>query len=139
MATFKDSKGNEWQVIVHYKSIEEVEFRVGLNLLNTANNHFKELENPVYVGNALYVLCERQITSRGMDDYAFGIAIAGDCYPKAVEALMRAIVNFFPNPRRRILTRIVDAVVKENNLITESMNDITAEKLDAALAEFESL
>jgi hypothetical protein len=136
MAAFKDEDGREWSVKVHYKSIEAVEERVGINLPKVAQEHFADLEDVVKTSAALYVLCESQAKEYGLDDWKFGEAIAGDIYPKAVEALMRAIIDFFPQSRRRILTKIIDAIVTKNQMIDEKIDLVTNQKMDEVLKDF---
>ena len=132
MATFKDEEGREWIVKVHYKALQDVRDRVGIDLLDEVSNEFKGFADPINTCNALYVICEKQCKGREMTDEDFGECLVGDTYPKAVEALMRSIVDFFPSGRRKVLHAAIDAVadhVKKTEEMFQQIPEGTLEKI----------
>ena len=133
MRSFKDNEGRDWLVAVNVATVKRVRAECGVDLASAtepnAENGESPLErlagDPVLLVDVLYSLCRKQAEKRGVDDEAFGTAIAGDSVAAAADALMEAIVDFFPNPRRKLLMKALTEA-RETQRKAEEALEITA-------------
>lgn len=103
MPTFKTGE-QEWLVRLDAPTIAEVRERVGVDLADTTGQTFAKLQqDPVSLVNSLWVIVEKQALQRGVTDEQFGASLVGDPIEEATEALLNAIVDFFPRRKREIL------------------------------------
>ena len=83
--------------------------------------------DPVLLVDVLFALCKDEADAKQVSDEQFGAAMAGDAVAKATEALLDEIVDFFPQPRRTILRRLVETA----RLVSAK----AAERIDKALQD----
>lgn len=103
MPQFKDLKGRTWDVSVNISSVKRTRDLTGVDLLDTKSGAvFERLaSDPVMLIDVLYAICKPQADAVGVDDIAFGEAMAGDPIDEASRVLIDAIVGFTPNPSVR--------------------------------------
>jgi hypothetical protein len=116
---FKDSQGREWTIDVTIGQIKRVRDLVKVNLYALFQEEAKRLfSDPVLLVDTLYVLCQQQAEARKMSDEDFGRIFEGDVLEAAANALLEAVLDFFPSSRRTILRATVD---KSNELASQAM------------------
>lgn len=105
MATFKDAAGRQWDVTLTVSAIKVVRERLKIDL-GTIMQDETGLANLLYVNpegfvNMLWVLCERQAKAMtpAVDDMEFGYGFGGATIEAASDAMMTAIVDFFPRSK----------------------------------------
>lgn len=135
--TFKDSKGREWQIAITVNTVKHARDRVNLDLLKIMDRGERVIErlgeDPVLLCNVLFVLVEEEAGKRGVTDVEFGESLIGDAIADATDALVRAIIDFFPQPRRGLLLKAM-----ERAQALQTRAGVKAEeKLDEILAKME--
>ena len=107
MKTFKDNAGRSWTVSVTVDAVKRVRSLVGINLLDAIDGNLIErlVGDPVLLCDVLFALCRPEADRLGVSDEAFGQAMAGDALEHATSALLEELVDFFPNPKRRLLAK----------------------------------
>ena len=143
MASFRDPDGRDWTVDVNYVTLQRVDDVLGVKLLDEVQSNFAMLENPAVACHALFLVCEDEAKERGVRDVDFAKMMKGDTYPRAIEALLRAIIAFFPSGRQRVLLPTLEASLnyeretekmyhavdgKELNRILNSTKNLSSEK-----------
>lgn len=105
MRSFNDNKGRTWTVEVTVASIKRVKAMVGVFLPAVLDDDAALLKrlgsDVVLVCDVLYVLVKPQADAAGVSDEKFGESLAGDAIGSATAALMEALIDFFPDARRR--------------------------------------
>lgn len=121
MATFKDSTGREWVVVVDLPAMRRVRARTGFEL--GKQSRLRELADDwVLLVDVLYVLCEEQAKSAGVQPEEFGKALVGDPIGEALDAFQDAYLDFYPSrqaePLRALLamTRDMEAAAQRSVL-----------------------
>lgn len=134
---FCDAKGREWLVEINVNSIVRIRDRVEVDLLSMVDREAKLIEriaeDPVLLCNVLFVACQPEAEKRGITDSDFGEGLVGDAISSATEALLQALVDFFPMPRRGLLQRAIDRLKP----LQEKATAIASRKLDELLAKAE--
>ena len=119
MAEFKDAKDEVWEIKITTRTAADVKEALGFSIFDLLqpDKTWETEEDTIKLVDAMYVLCRRQATSRGIDDYGFAEVVAGDVYPEALTALLQAIIDFYPASRKSGLQKILDeAVVRATEL-----------------------
>ena len=107
MKTFKDNAGRTWTVSVNVDAIRRVRSALGVNLMEAVEGDLLEQlsSDPVLLCDVIYVVCRPEAEARSVSDEDFGRAMAGDAIGHATAALLEDLVDFFPQGRRRVLSK----------------------------------
>lgn len=107
MASFKDSSGRVWVVEITVGTIRRVRSLVDINLLEVVEGPLIERlsSDPLLLCDVLYAVCQPQAEESGLSDEDFGEGLAGDVIDEATSALLESLVAFFPESRRRLLSK----------------------------------
>ncbi|MFA5424524.1 MAG: hypothetical protein WC374_11780 [Phycisphaerae bacterium] len=147
MRSFKDRMGMEWQIEITIGTSIEFKDRLGLDLdaseqiccphckhlLYEENGLLKVSNNSNLLFKALYVACEAQAIERNLTAKAFYALFSDDSITSANRAFIEALIDFFPNARRReSLTRLVESLraIEEKNL---DQSEKAADRLEEML------
>jgi hypothetical protein len=105
MRSFQDNLGHPWIVTVNVDAVKRVRKLLDVNLLEVAEGKLLErlANDPVLLCDVLYVLIKPDADKRNVSDEEFGRAMGGDAILQATEALLEELVDFFPQPKRRLL------------------------------------
>jgi len=136
MASFTDSKSKDWNVAISVEDVRQVRAVCGVNLYEAIDgNLFAKLAgDPVALVDVLYVVCKSQADSRGINAEEFGRALAGDSIEKASDALIEAIIDFFPKARREVLRQIAAKLATvQAKVATRAKAIIESPELDRAV------
>ena len=116
MAKFKDSDDREWTLFIDIPAVKELR-KHDLDVLGMFDGGFEVFEklvgDPVRLVDTLWVLCTEQVSNRGMDETAFAKALYGDALLRATNALIEAVCDFFPDPKRRATIMMVFRKIQE--------------------------
>lgn len=126
MATFRDTSGRAWVVGVTVGAIKRVRAELQVDLYKLADDGFKGLAellgDPCRLVDVVYVLCKDQADAHKVSDEAFGGALGGDALGALADAFVEALIDFFPDARRREALRKVVAKGKTvEDLATQRM------------------
>ena len=100
---FSDKDGRNWVVTLNVHSIKSIKQELGLDLLDEKVHETlqKLAEDLVLAIDVLYLALKDKLDTADISDVEFGRSLSGDCLNEAVGALVQALVDFFPNPRKR--------------------------------------
>lgn len=129
MRNFIDSSGRVWVVDISVATIKRVRSLTGVNLLEVIQGELIEQlsSDPILLADCLYAVCQPQAVREGVSDEAFGQALAGDVIDRATTALLEGLIEFFPEPKRRLLEK---ATAKYRQVQTQALALVEA-KLDS--------
>ncbi len=150
MHSFKDFRGDQWDIELLRSSLRTIKARTGIDLLCIyevdAENQLKNME--LVLGDEdklieiLTVACATQICERKLTPVEFGDRLKAESLDAAADALAREGASFFPAARRSAIISVLDtAQLVAKNL--ESMSHVNfnaseeAERISKLL--FESL
>ena len=119
MRTFHDNAGRNWTVTLNVATLKRIRALTSIDLINiiSLDEHRKpnvELlerlsEDPILLVDVLYAACKPEADAQNVTDEQFGAAMAGDAIEHATNALLEELVSFFPDPKRKVLQKILDA------------------------------
>jgi len=112
MNIFKDGLGRTWTVTVNVASTKRVKGAIDIDLMEVVNKDGTVLsrlhEDPETLVNVLYLLCKPQADTLGLTDENFGeLFETGEILEEACNALIEALISFFPPRRREILRKVM--------------------------------
>jgi hypothetical protein len=120
MKTFTDNAGRVWTVQVNVDAIKRVRDLVQVNLLEVVEGKLLErlISDPVLLCDVIYSLCKPEADAKNISDVDFGKAMAGDAIDGGTTALLEELVDFFPQAKRRVLSK---ALAKLRKLETAAL------------------
>lgn len=121
MPAFKDSLGREWLVKISGPVINDVRKELDLDLVSLGDPVFPKLSNLGLLVNCLWVVCRKQAHALGVNDIQFGEGLVGDCLEGAAEALVEAVLDFFPRSIRETLRALSRQDAATKNAAMEMM------------------
>lgn len=125
MRNFIDSSGRVWVVDINVATVKRVKTLAQVNLLEVVQGELIERlsTDPVLLADVLYAVCQPQALREQVSDEAFGQALAGDVIDRATTALLEGLIEFFPEPRRRLLEK---ATAKYRQVQTKALELVEA-------------
>lgn len=125
MRTFK-AGDRDWSILVTVATLNRVKSLTGYLLTDLVDSKSKLIADaavsPLVLPNLLYATCKPQADQDGVTDEQFGEQLAGDVLGRATEALIEAVIDFFPNARQRELNRTLLGKTQETfDLVTSGM------------------
>lgn len=106
MASFTDSTGEEWQLHIDIPTARRVKRETGVDIVNVSKPAFSDLGDILTLVDVLSVILTPQIEEAGLTEHDFACRLAGDAIEDAANALIAAIIEFFPSRQRDLLTRV---------------------------------
>lgn len=133
MKKFLDNENREWSLSVTVGDAKRIKAKYGLDLLD--HKAVAEIaSDPISLVNALWAVCESQAAMRGVTEEDFGRGLAGDAIDYATDALLGAIVDFFPRRQREALKALLARISQANEqAATLAAEKMTGEKMGAAI------
>ena len=119
MKSFTDNTGRVWTVNVNVGTVKRVRALCGVDIANVISigsdgkPEVTLLErlatDPVLLVDVLYAVCKEDADAKKVSDEDFGRAMAGDAVELASAALLDEIIDFFPEAKRRVFGKILNA------------------------------
>lgn len=105
MQKYIDSVGRIWVVSIDVATIKRVRSLTAVNLLEIVEGQLIErLSNdPVLLCDVLYAVLEPQAKTQNVSEESFGQGLAGNAIADATAALLKGLIDFFPEPKSRLL------------------------------------
>lgn len=132
MRSFKDSKGDIWDVAIHITAERRLRSRLNFSLIDLAKDKFIGLADflgdPIRLVDVLYVICEDQCRERGISDEDFGRRMFGDTITKATQAFLEELTDFFPEPEVRAA---LDLILKTGRKVAQGILANSLKQLQA--------
>ncbi len=128
MASFKDRKGQDWQISLDPVTVDEVREKHKVDLVNLDKDPLQLLRiNPMKLVAVVHILCQEQIQERNLtpEQFAKSLQFPPDEMLAAVE---ESIVSFFPTGRhshvREVLAGAAGMAVNLDKLTTVKMRQV---------------
>ncbi|MEX2187955.1 MAG: hypothetical protein WD875_14210 [Pirellulales bacterium] len=120
MPSFKDTNGREWLVTLNVAQVKRVREQLRINLADLQEGDLlSRLADPVTLVDVLFVLVQPQADDINVSDEQFATGLGGDTLTAASTALLEALCDFFPDPQRMLLRKVLRATtVKRAEAIT---------------------
>lgn len=132
MRQFRDNREQTWDVTLNVSQVRAVRDILGVDLLKIieANSDvFAKLDDPYTLCDVLYVLCRQQAAERGITDEQFGVGLGGDSLDAGAGALLEALIDFFPSPKRDFLRRILQMATARREAMAEAIQATPLQEL----------
>ncbi len=113
MRTFSDATGRSWSVAITVDTIKRVRALVQVDLLEAVSGTLLErlASDPILLCDVLFAAVKPEADLRQVSDADFGRAMAGDAIEQATRALLEDLVDFFPQPKRRVLSKALGTLL----------------------------
>lgn len=133
MPAFKDTNGREWILKLDAPKIRAVRQELSVDLAGIDGKAFHQLaDDEVLLVDALWILCREQANGTTSDQ--FGAALVGDPIEAATDALLAAILDFFPNRKRTLLKTLASKNAKVRELaMQQALEEINDPELEAKI------
>ncbi|WP_348700895.1 hypothetical protein [uncultured Limnobacter sp.] len=107
MSKFTDTEGRVWNVQLTVHLVKEVKQRLDVDLLDEQVHETLTLLTGDIVKSVdvLYILCSSQADKNEISDVEFGESLYGDVLFEGINAMVEALIDFFPNPKKRMWIR----------------------------------
>ncbi len=106
MQKFVDRAGRIWIVDIDNTTLRRVKTLTECIFLKIDGDLITRLStDPLLLGDVLFAICKPQADQQQITDEAFGEGLAGNSIDDATGALLEALINYFPESRRRLLRK----------------------------------
>ena len=107
MSKFTDTEGRVWNVQLTVHLVKEVKQRLDVDLLDEQVHETLTLLTGDIVKSVdvLYILGSSQADKNEISDVEFGESLYGDVLFEGINAMVEALIDFFPNPKKRMWIR----------------------------------
>jgi hypothetical protein len=118
MKSFKDSMGRTWTLEINVGAVKRIRAICDINILDLVTIDEKTNQpnvdmltklssDPVLLVDCLYAVCKPDADAQGISDEEFGRAMSGDTIEYATNELLDAIVDFFPEAKRKLFQKVL--------------------------------
>lgn len=136
---FQDTAGRTWRLALDVGLVRHVRQVCDVDLVDWGGSPgdtaaavpppLRLASDPCLLVDVLWLLCEEQARAKEIDDVAFGRGMAGDAIADAVDALLQAIIAFFPSrkrsPLQKAMTRLRQLEDRAVGMANEALDDPT--------------
>ena len=146
MHSFADRHDHTWKLDITIPDTHRVRRELDVDLLDL-QTYEKLTIDWVLLAQVLWVLCREQAEQQNVSEEEFGRGLAGEAIDRATEALLEAVVDFFPPRRRRLLQQVhakaqqletASTAHVETILSGDRLDQLLKTKLDALDRELEA-
>mgnify|MGYP001330450161 FL=1 len=146
MKVFKDNQNRPWTIVVNVATVKRVRSLLDVNLLDVVKLDKKDKPNidllerlasdPVLLCDVIYCICKPDADLQNISDEDFGAAMGGDAIEHATTALLEELVDFFPEAKRLVLRKLMNAGEKVKNRMEKALKlQLADPKLDKELED----
>ena len=146
MKVFKDNQNRPWTIVVNVATVKRVRSLLDINLLDVVKLDKKDKPNidlleqlardPVLLCDVIYCICKPDADAQNISDEDFGMAMSGDAIEHATTALLEELVDFFPEAKRLVLRKLMNAGEKVKTRMEKALKlQLADPKLDQELED----
>jgi hypothetical protein len=131
MKCFKDNQNRNWTIVVNVATVKRVRSLLDINLLDVVkldNNNKPNVDlleqlasDPVLLCDVIYCICKPEADAQNISDEDFGMAMGGDAIEHATTALLEELVDFFPEAKRLVLRKLMNAGEKVKHQMEKAL------------------
>lgn len=111
MAQFTDNSGRAWSIVVNVGTVKRVRELCGVNLLDAGDPKSDTLnrlaEDAVLLIDVLWACVKPEAEKQGVSNDSFCDSIVGEPISYGAAALLEAIKDFFPQPRKGLMEKLI--------------------------------
>ena len=144
MKCFKDNQNRNWTIVVNVAAVKRVRSLLDINLLDVVKLDEKNRPNvdlleqlasdPVLLCDVIYCICKPDADAQSISDEDFGSSMGGDAIEHATTALLEELVDFFPEAKRLVLRKLMNAGEKVKLRMEKALKlELDNPKLDKEL------
>lgn len=116
--SFTDDTGDSWELKINVHTAGLIKDETEIDILEAARGKFQCLQDivhdPYNLGAVLWTLCREQAVARGLDEKQFAERFASaDVLDQAADALLHALICFFPQRVRPALERTLQKLAQK--------------------------
>lgn len=139
MHTFTDNTGDSWSIVLLRPQLKQVKAELGIDLLAVENKTLwmKLIDDLMLLGDLASILLQEQIKTKGLNEEGFAKRFAGEGLENFCQALLQAIVDFFPPRKRAILQQVLRDVQTMQTTFLESSESLVSSGKPMELAHLE--
>ncbi|MEO2045206.1 MAG: hypothetical protein ABGX16_01365 [Pirellulales bacterium] len=139
MAAFTDRKGNSWVIDVNTTSLKKLKTH-GYDISETVEDGSiitRMMEDPIFLVDLIYVLCQDQAEKRSISDEQFGEMVGrGDIIGPATEALVEELTLFFRS-RGQVMDKAMSKFLSlQGKMVEEAKRKIDSVDEDLVIERF---
>ena len=133
MRIFKDTAGRSWSLAINVDAIKRVRSMANVDLLDVTCVD-RLTGDPVLLCDVLYALLKSDADAAKVTDIDFGRAMGGDTLDAATTAFLEELADFFPRPRRQVLSLALEKARAVEAKVTElATKRLQSPELDAQI------
>jgi hypothetical protein len=131
MKCFKDNQNRNWTIVVNVAAVKRVRSLLEINLLDVVKLDEKNRPNvdlleqlasdPILLCDVIYCICKPEADTQNISDEDFGMAMSGDAIEHATTALLEELVDFFPEAKRLVLRKLMNAGEKVKHQMEKAL------------------
>lgn len=144
MQYVKDRNGRDWEIKITVNTLKRIKAFCNFDLINliavdekTGEPNVTLLEelanDPILLVDVLYATCKPQADLNNITDEQFGELFAGDEIENAISVLLEEIINFFPDAKKKLWSKVNQAskitAKKHKTALMEELDKIQVEDL----------
>lgn len=129
--SFTDTAGRTWQIEITVGAAKRIRSLAGVDvmgILDPSSGVLDRLADPVALVDAIFAAIKPAADELGVTDEEFAEAIGGDVLADAAEAMVEAVIDFFPHARSRENLRAAMAIGRER---TDRLAETTREAIES--------
>jgi hypothetical protein len=118
MKVWKDAVGREWSLTLNVRTVKQVRDEIRIDLTQTEKSLPLVMDDPVALGDILWVLCRKQAEERGINQDQFLEALKGEALDEARTQFVEEWVSFFPpseTAKRYVIRQTLEMVRRTND------------------------
>jgi len=140
MAIFKDRNGTTWEVDVNVSSLKKLR-SFGVDLLEDKDKKgdvlLRLMQDPIFLVDTIYILCEKQATERDISDEDFGALVGkGDTIDLATDALIEELTLFYRGRGETIKLAVEKVKMAEKAMSAEAKKALESVSVEDLAKEF---
>lgn len=132
MSKFTDEAKNEWHLSVTVGTLRRVRERTKVDLMEIADPKASLVarlsSSPELLVDVIFAVIKPQADELGVSATEFDELVAGDSVAAATDALIEAVVDFFPHARGRGNLR---AIYQKSRAAVDALADLGAEAIES--------
>ena len=125
MHAFVDNQTRTWKIRIDVNAIRLLRTQLGIDLNQVLHDKsmIRDIANDVVqLVDMLYLLVKEQCDAQQVTAESFGAALVGEAIEEASEAFIKALIDFFPQSRRRVLQAALEAAKEGQTLVMEKID-----------------
>ena len=112
MRSFTDTASRKWVLDINVDALRRLKAVHNIVPASLGDRQFiaRLYDDPIYLVDVIWTLGQDQAQKLGISDEQFGRSLGGDAIEQAIDALLGAIIDFFPKRRRDLMNQALTKI-----------------------------